>query len=53
MAADGSSASRASVAGIDGVEVLGAMEDGYGEILTAEALAFGPQDQRGFFRQID
>jgi malate synthase len=48
MAADGSSASRASVAGIDGVEVLGAMEDGYGEILTAEALAFIVDLERRF-----
>ncbi len=48
MAASGSPASRASVAGIDGVEVLGAMEDGYGEILTAEALAFIVDLERRF-----
>ena len=48
MAADGSPASRASAAGIDGVEVLGAIKDGYGEILTAEALAFIVDLERRF-----
>ena len=48
MAADGSPAARASAAGADGVEVLGAIKDGYGKILTAEALAFLADLERRF-----